>query len=76
MDESLSNVSLLNIIVGHDTVEVSSRLLRSSNMQLRSMQFSHSSDPVAAVSHVDVHGQGITHVCVQAAAKTAAYENS
>ncbi len=49
-------------------------LLRSTNAQLRLMEFANPSAAAAAAGEVPVYGPGIAHVCFQAAVETETYQ--
>ncbi len=55
-------------------VSVESRMLRSSNAQIRLMEFSGDMGDVANIPNLPVYGPGIAHVCYQVAKETGAYE--
>ena len=65
---------LIDNLAGRDGVEFKSRVLRSSNAQLRLMQFSSPSNQAKDTPYVEVKGPGIAHVCVQVDSETMAYD--
>ena len=70
----LSDSPVLQTLVGRSDIEVSTRMMKSSNAQLRFMQFNNPSAAAKAAPKVEVYGPGIAHVCYQVAKKTKSYE--
>ncbi|MEM8497955.1 MAG: VOC family protein [Pseudomonadota bacterium] len=70
---SLNGSPLINALSGQKDTRVSTRLMRSSNAQLRFMQFSEPSAQGKELGPVPVHGPGIAHVCYQVDEKTESY---
>lgn len=67
----ISGASAVNALAGEE-VTASTRLLRSSNGQIRLMQFQQPAE--SAFKPVPVEGPGWAHICVQVNHKTRAYE--
>ena len=72
--KSLVNSPVMAALAGRDDVLIETRLLRSSNTQLRLMQFKSPSELAKATKTVPVNGPGFAHVAFQADATTQAYE--
>jgi predicted enzyme related to lactoylglutathione lyase len=72
-DNIIANDTSLNTLLGRTDTKVVTRLVRSSNAQLRLMQFSQQSDIAKNMPDVNVHGPGIAHVCAQVNMETDAY---
>lgn len=70
----LSNEPAIEALAGRKGVVAKTRLLRSSNGQLRLMAFQGGVDGVANVSRQEVKGPGFAHVCLQVNQKTEAYD--
>ncbi|MFK7863766.1 MAG: VOC family protein [Pseudohongiellaceae bacterium] len=60
-------------IAGRDHVIARTALLKSSNAQLRLMEFTKHSDEAKSSLPVEVHGPGLAHVCFQVASSTQTY---
>ncbi len=70
----LAGESLIDQMVGREGAAAQTALLRSSNMQLRLMQFERTSAAAKATPRVEINGPGVAHVCVQAQQSTGAYQ--
>lgn len=69
----IENSTALNELAGR-TVRANTVLARSSNTQLRFMQFHDSSSQAKSASPIPVQGPGIAHVCFQVAKTTNTYQ--
>lgn len=68
------NNPVIDELAGRQGVQVQTQLLKSSNAQLRLMQFANPSVTAKAASPVEVYGPGIAHVCLQVAKTTQTYQ--
>ncbi|TQV67703.1 VOC family protein [Exilibacterium tricleocarpae] len=73
-DSALSDVSVIDALAGREGIRASTRLMKSSNAQLRFMQFENRSAAAKEASRIEVYGPGIAHLCFQVAQKTKTYE--
>lgn len=64
----------LDEVAGRENVRAKTRLLKSSNAQLRFMEFANPSVKAKSSAQVDVHGPGIAHICFQVAETTQTYQ--
>lgn len=64
----------LDGIAGRENVTAKTRLLKSSNAQLRFMEFANPSAKAQSSAKVNVHGPGIAHICFQVAETTQTYQ--
>ncbi|MEO1035416.1 MAG: VOC family protein [Pseudomonadota bacterium] len=64
----------LDRLVGREGVAANTTLLRSTNAQLRLMEFTDRSVSSLATAEVPVYGPGIAHVCFQAATETETFQ--
>lgn len=64
----------LDGIAGRENVTAKTRLLKSSNAQLRFMEFAYPSADAKTSAHVEVYGPGIAHICFQVAETTQTYQ--
>lgn len=69
-DTKLGNETWLDHFSGRENTQASTRLMKSSNGQLRLMQF----DQNSSAPTMQVYGPGIAHVCYQANQYTQAYQ--
>ncbi|MEO1045674.1 MAG: VOC family protein [Pseudomonadota bacterium] len=75
VDQSpISGSTQLDAIAGREGVEVQTMTLRSTNAQIRFMQFVAPSLAAQSTAPMDVQGPGIAHVCYQVNSKTQAYQ--
>jgi len=65
---------LLNQLANRSNTHVKTKLLKSSNAQIRFMQFSSPSVAANNTKYVEINGPGFAHVCYQAQSKTQAYQ--
>lgn len=72
--EQPGGIPVLNELAGEGASLTSERLLRSSNSQLRLMQFGPVSAVETALAPTPVNGPGIAHVCYQVNQETQTYQ--
>ena len=70
----ISDSPVMDALLGRTGVSAQTSLLKSSNAQLRFMQFDNRSTEANAAPKLEVHGPGIAHVCYQVAKKTNSYQ--
>ncbi len=73
-DGLIAGSEVFNVIAGRQGVTVRTRLMKSTNAQLKFMQFDNRSSLATAMPAVPVNGPGIAHVCFQAKKETRTYE--
>ena len=73
-DGVLERSPVIETLAGRSDVRAMTRLIKSSNAQLRFMQFENRSAAAQAAPRVEVYGPGIAHLCFQVAKKTETYE--
>jgi len=73
-DTTLTDASVMTELGLPNETEIVARLMRSSNAQLRLMQFSSRTGEAAKTDPVPVYGPGIAHVCYQVAKETETYQ--
>lgn len=71
---SLDNSVTLDSLAGRKNVTVETALLKSTNAQLRFMQFSNPSPAALNSPEIPVFGPGIAHICFQVAETTNTYQ--
>lgn len=71
---TLENEPAIDALVGRQGVSANTRLLRSSNAQLRLMAFQGNRDDIDNIPPQEVKGPGFAHVCVQVNQKNQAYD--
>ena len=72
--KTLINEPVFNQLARQDQLQIESRLLRSSNAQIRLLQFNQPSDKAKSAESVPVNGPGFGHLCFQVNDKTQAYQ--
>jgi len=72
--KTISNNPVINTLVDRTNTQIQTRLMRSSNAQLRLMQFESPSKVAQNAEFIDANGPGIAHVCFQVNQKTQTYE--
>lgn len=71
---TITGNTLFKALAGRDDVVVKTTLMKSSNAQLRFMEFANRSKEADRNSLVEVHGPGIAHICFQVASSTQTYQ--
>lgn len=71
---TISGVKSFNKMMGQDNVSIATTMLRSSNAQVRYMQFAEKTALGQATKAVPVNGPGIAHLCFQVNGKTETYQ--
>lgn len=72
-ESTLENSPALNTLAGREVV-IKTRLLRSSNAQIRFMEFANQSASGATAPSLQVYGPGLAHLCFQVADSTKTYD--
>lgn len=73
LSETLQNEEVLDSLVGRVGVHAKTRLMRSSNGQLRLMEFQGVPETIKNTPRQEVKGPGFAHVCLQVNQNTKAY---
>ncbi len=71
---NLSQLDVVKTLAGRGDLTGPTRMMKSTNGQLRFMQFDKRSPEAQASPKIDVNGPGFAHVCFQVAKKTQAHE--
>ncbi|GAB5489450.1 MAG: hypothetical protein Pars2KO_30200 [Parasphingorhabdus sp.] len=61
-------------LAGREGIVAQSQMLRSTNAQIRFMQFTNPSSEAQSTKHMNVQGPGIAHVCYQVDERTQSYQ--
>jgi catechol 2,3-dioxygenase-like lactoylglutathione lyase family enzyme len=73
-EQEIVNDPVFNQLAGRSDVRLKTKLMKSTNTQVRFMQFESPSEAAKNTKHVEINGPGFAHVCYQAQSQTQAYQ--